>query len=135
MEKHGYKVPNSSAHAPFFETFGSVQWQYFKDHPERGQSFNSFMQGQQQGRTCWLDIYPAEERLIAEITKEDDAVLLVDVGGGRGHDLLELAKRKGTEHGRLILQDLPEVVADAPELNAVESMGYDFFTPQPVKGR
>ena len=135
MEKHGYKVPENPAHAPFFERFGSIQWEYFKDHPERGQSFNTFMQGQHQGRTCWLDFYPAEERLFAELAKEDDAVLLVDVGGGRGHDLLELAKRKGTGHGRLILQDLPEVVADAPESNVVESMGYDFFTPQPVKGR
>ena len=72
---------------------------------------------------------------MTELAEEDDAVLMVDVGGGRGHDLLELAKRKGPEHGRLILQDLPEVIADAPELELVESMGYDFFTPQPVKGR
>jgi hypothetical protein len=38
--------------------------------------------------------------------------------------------------GRVILQDLPKVIEDISEpLPGVEKMGYDFFTPQPIKGK
>ena len=38
--------------------------------------------------------------------------------------------------GRVILQDLPRVIEDISDpLPGVEKIGYDFFTPQPIKGK
>ena len=126
-----------------------MQWDYFKAHPERGRSFNTFQEGQRQGRGAhWLDVYPAQERLgdddgfaTAHEADEPEAVLLVDVGGGRGHDLRDFrgwTRENGVLGRRLVLEDLPEVVADvdraAISAEGIEAVGYDFFAPQPVKG-
>ncbi|KAJ7262508.1 S-adenosyl-L-methionine-dependent methyltransferase [Mycena rebaudengoi] len=66
---------------------------------------------------------------------------VVDVGGGIGSAALLLAQKH--PHLRIIVQDLPEVAANArkswevqfPEVNQsgqVTFEGHDFFTPQPV---
>lgn len=66
--------------------------------------------------------------------KSDD-VLLVDMGGSIGHDLSEFDRKWSQTPGRLILQDLPEVVDQAPALpSRIEKMYHDFFTEQPIKG-
>lgn len=69
-----------------------------------------------------------------------DRPLLVDIGGGRGHDLLEFRNRFPEAPGKLVLEDLPSVideVRDAQDLNAgdVDAVPYDFFAgQQPVPG-
>ena len=64
--------------------------------------------------------------------------MLVDVGGGRGHDVSAFRRRMGPEFpegGRVVLEDLPAVLEDAGKLEeGVEKVGYDFFTPQVVVG-
>lgn len=61
-------------------------------------------------------------------------MLLVDVGGGRGHDLESFAARHASHPGKLVLQDREPVIAslviskDTP----FEAEAHDFFTPQPV---
>ncbi|KAF4633169.1 hypothetical protein G7Y89_g4949 [Cudoniella acicularis] len=66
---------------------------------------------------------------------EEDEVVFVDVGGGRGHQCLAFREYFKSVKGRVILQDLPDTVAGL-DLSAqgVEVMGYDFFTPQPFIG-
>lgn len=93
------------------------------------------MAGQREGRGCWLDAYPAEERLRKGMREDDpEAVLLVDIAGGRGHDLRDLRDRRKDKVGRLVLQDLPEVIADVDDGQGIECMVHDFFKEQPVKG-
>jgi hypothetical protein len=82
----------------------------------------------------WFDFYPVEERLRVRTPSD---VLLVDVGGGKGHDLASFRRRFPDLPGKLILQDIPVVIEDAsreelPE--GIEKLGHDFFAPQPVKG-
>ncbi|KAL8716477.1 MAG: hypothetical protein Q9225_006204, partial [Loekoesia sp. 1 TL-2023] len=66
----------------------------------------------------------------------DDAVLLVDIGGGGGHVLEDFVNNPARRTGRLVLQDLPGALGDADALKrqGIEAMAYDFFTPQPVIG-
>lgn len=44
------------------------------------------------GKPLWLDpgFYPVTKRLIAGLNSDHSDIFLVDVGGGKGHDLLEL---------------------------------------------
>ncbi len=88
------------------------------------------------GRAEFLDIYLAEEALLQRMSTQHDgeAVFIVDVGGGRGHDLARFAATFPNATGRLILQDQPDVVAHPVAKNVFETTAHDFFTPQPVKG-
>lgn len=73
--------------------------------------------------------------LFSNVARDD--VLLVDVGGSMGHDLSEFRRKWSDAPGRLVLQDLPDVVAQAKagQLHpSIEAMEHDFFTEQPIKG-
>lgn len=63
-----------------------------------------------------------------------DQVLLVDVGAGRGQVLGDIRKERPDLVGRIVAQDLPEVIAGREIADGVENMAFDFFQPQPVKG-
>ena len=66
------------------------------------------------------------------------AVFLVDIGGGKGHDLQELHRKYPELPGKLVLQDLKDVIkgAEASGLDEkIITMEYDFFTPQPISGK
>lgn len=84
---------------------------------------------------CGKGCVPVQEILGATASSENDAVLLVDVGGGMGRDILGFHQQFPGIPGRLVLQDLPAVVADAKNLpRAVEPTAPDFFKQQPIKG-
>lgn len=79
----------------------------------------------------WFDFYPVGEKLQAV----GDRPLLIDVGGGRGHDLMKFHAKFPELSGNLILQDIPVVVDAIKDLPPeIQAMKYDFFTPQPIKG-
>ena len=65
---------------------------------------------------------------------KEDQVLLVDVGAGRGQVLADIRKERPDLVGRIIAQDLPEVIAGRETADGVENMAFDFFEYQPVKG-
>ena len=82
----------------------------------------------------WFHHFPVQEKLAVE---ERTAPLIVDVGGSKGHDLVKFKQCYPSLQGRLILQDLPEVIEEAKalgNLDGIEAMAYDFFQPQPIKG-
>jgi hypothetical protein len=90
----------------------------------------------------WFDFYPVEKRLLDGWRTEDAGghrILLVDLGGGNGHDLKCLIERYPqvkAHSDKLILQDLPEVVAaiDGRDLPGVQRIAGNFFDPLPVQG-
>ncbi|KAF1998877.1 S-adenosyl-L-methionine-dependent methyltransferase [Amniculicola lignicola CBS 123094] len=93
-------------------------------------------------REYWCDWYDVQGRLLDGFDKgKGDGVLLVDIGGGKGHDLQAFDERFGAEgngkEGVLVLQEMKEVLQGIGEgdLDAkAMKMVYDFFTPQRVKG-
>jgi demethylsterigmatocystin 6-O-methyltransferase len=58
----------------------------------------------------------------------------VDVGGGHGHQCIELGKKYPNLLGYLVLQDLPEVVGNLTPIDGVKTEVYDFFQTQPIIG-
>ena len=106
------------------------------EHPKQMANFNECMAGQRLNRSDWFN-FPVVEDILLKGYKGGDAPLLVDIGGNRGFDLEGLKKRypRIHENGKLILQDLPQVLADISKLDEeITRMPYDFYTPQPVKG-
>ncbi|KAM5349552.1 hypothetical protein ACJ41O_006057 [Fusarium nematophilum] len=102
--------------------------------PELFRDFNTFMGNTMGTRKYWYDWFPVQERLVDGF--DASFPLLVDVGGGRGHDM-QAFHAKFPKIGRLILQDLPQVIQNirAGDLDgAIEKVEHDFFTQQPVKG-
>ncbi|PYH44716.1 o-methyltransferase [Aspergillus saccharolyticus JOP 1030-1] len=110
-----------------------------KQHPQHAREFNNHMSAYHQGRPSWMDLgfYPVHTLVEVSPPVTADDVLLVDIGGGMGHDLVEFHRKWPDLSGRLIVQDLPAVVAQARELNLnpkIELMEYDFFEEQVIKG-
>ena len=80
------------------------------------------------------EFLPADEAALSlkEAGNLSRQVLLVDVGGGRSQILNNLRKERPELRGKMIVQDLPREIERREDLTEVESMAYDFFTPQPV---
>ena len=134
LRKHNYQNPHQSASSPFAYAFGDEFWSWLSQNPEHSAVFNGFMGSRRQGRPSWFDTYSVEQELIPAGELDRDAVLLIDVGGNQGHDLVNLKLRYPSLPGKIILQDLPQVVANVDLTDkGITAMGHDFFTPQPVK--
>ena len=92
------------------------------------------MTGQRRSRASWLDFYDIEHHLASDLSREANAVLVVDVGGGRGHEIQEMKARYPRLPGRLILQDLAGSVDGLVAPPGTEVMPHNFFGAQPIRG-
>ncbi|RDW67178.1 uncharacterized protein DSM5745_09044 [Aspergillus mulundensis] len=136
--QHGYSSPTDPKNGLVQLAFNTdmTMFEYIASVPALMQDFNLFMGNTMGARGYWVDWYPVQNRIL-DGAKQDNA-LIVDVGGGKGHDLVAF-NEKFPGAGRLVLQDLA-AVTDALELDdlgskgAIEKVAYDFFTEQPVKG-
>ena len=109
---------------PFFPFLASM--------PSMMQDFNIFMGNTMGASQYWVDWYPVKDSLLNGL--RPDSPLLVDMGGGKGHDL-ESFHDQYPNQGALILQELPHIVEAGNAKDSVfECMVHDFFTEQPVKG-
>ena len=139
LKKTSYKNPQDSLNGPFQYAHNTKLplWTWMSERPDMTQCFNNYMTGYRQGKISWMDpdSYPVAEKLGRDLKDEKDAVLLVDVGGGLGHDLEEFKAKHPHIPGRLVLQDRPEVVRQIKKISqGIEATVHDFFTPQPIRG-
>lgn len=139
FKENGYKLPINGLDSPFQHTHqckGQHMFEYFqKSAPLMGQRFASMMGAWSKGRPRWFqeEYYPVRERLLAGAN--EGGPFLVDIGGGIGHDIEDLKEHfAGNIHGKLVLQDRPEVIHIAQVSPQIEKMGHDFMEEQPVKG-
>lgn len=102
--------------------------------PEVATNFNLFMKAQRSSTPGFFDFYPIEEE-----TKHWPAEkpVFVDVGGGVGYQCIALKEKLPNLPGQFVLQDLGPPIEEAKALvpSSVQTMAYDFFTPQPIKGK
>ena len=126
--------PKNSAFQEGLHTQDSI-FEWFPKHPEPPNNFNLWMTGQRDGRVGWLDFFPFEERIAKDFKEGDGAVMLVDVGGARGHEVEAIKKKYTSLPGRFVLQDLPATIEQALPVPGMEAVVHDFFTKQPIKGR
>jgi hypothetical protein len=117
LREAGYKCPtnpNDGFMQYAFQTKLS-SFELFHSMPQVAKDFDAFMGNSMGARQTWVDWYPFQEHLLEGASTAEDATLLVDVGGGRGHDVIAL-HNKLSAPGKIILQDLPGVLENKYEL-------------------
>lgn len=133
----GWKDPEDAAQGPYPYISGGKQfWEIAEKEPILRKRFDDFMTAQRVGPN-WIDLCSMDEVFGRNLRTDPDAILLVDIGGGAGHDLKYFRSKHGHMPGKLVLQDLPATIDYAREQphDGIELCAYDMFTPQPVKGK
>ncbi|KAK5128868.1 hypothetical protein LTR85_000201 [Meristemomyces frigidus] len=122
--------------SPIQHVFGDTMFGVLSKDPRRKKIFDDYMEARRYStEPKWFEIFPAGQKFAGELKAKSDEVQLVDVGGGKGHDIALFRQRFPDLAGRLILQDLPRTFSSLTEKPpGVELMEHDFFTEQPVKG-
>ncbi|KAJ5787335.1 hypothetical protein N7457_002325 [Penicillium paradoxum] len=135
FQKSDYRNPGDPKDGPFqhaYNTTGSC-WDWLAKNPGALDRFNTFMEGSRDEISHWANWFPVQEQLLDGASA--DHPLLVDVGGNRGHELLEFKEKFPLEAKRLVLEDLPSVIEDIQNLDSdILRVKHDFFDPQPIKG-
>ncbi|KAM3066039.1 hypothetical protein ACMFMG_010622 [Clarireedia jacksonii] len=142
FKKTGYKSPTLGGIDGPYQDAHKTDLRFFEwleATPPNLQYFASFMSTYRAGKANWYDpdFYPVSERLISGFDASSSDVLLVDVGGARGHDVAAFAAQHTSHPGRIVLQDQDTVIAGVTfsgDERPFEAYAHDFFTPQPVKG-
>lgn len=136
LKSTNYKNPTELTNGPFQfahkTTLPFFAW--LDQNPPYLSIFNNYMAAYRAGKPNWCDpgFYPIENLTTGFDPKESQA-LLVDVGGGLGHDLLELREKHGDKLvGELVLQDREEVIISLASADGFQAAAHDFFTPQPI---
>ncbi|KAG8630009.1 hypothetical protein KVT40_001628 [Elsinoe batatas] len=107
-------------------------WQWLESHPDMSHHFNVYMTAARSRHDDddLTQVYPFKQ--LFEGSKPED-VLFVDVGGGFGQQCINLRQSIPPSAGRVILEDLPQVVKGR-QIENVEVMSVDMMTDQPIHG-
>jgi hypothetical protein len=136
LESTGFKHVDS-APGPFQDAYntsdGMFQW-LLKD-PAMMSNFNAFMAGSLETRKDWFDLFPVDRIILSGARRDGtDSTLLVDIGGGEGHDIEAFHRSFPDAVENLVLQDLPETIDNIKKLDPViVRQKHNFFEEQPVK--
>lgn len=131
VEETNYQNPSDPAGGPFSKWAKQPIWEWLKDYPAAEKVIGTVMQTYAANRPTLSQVYPTEQ-IVSNAT--NDNIVLVDIGGSIGHDILSFAQIHDFKPGTLVLQDRPAVIENAGDLvPAIKKMEYDFFTPQPVQ--
>lgn len=137
FKENGYRQPEDPLKGALQYAFNTDKeaFDYWHKMPHVLDNFNTFMTGNRGSRPSWVEWWPVESQVFSGLDLEENGVLLVDIAGGRGHDVQAFKNRFPKQPGRLAVEDLPAVIDDIKELDAgIERVKYDFFTPQPIEG-
>ena len=136
FRQNGYRNPEG-LNGPFqyAQKTDLSMFSSFAQHPEKLTNFLTMLEEYRKGRAFWYDFFPVEELIFKGARIGSKTPLLVDVAGGYGYDIKAFNMRF-PGHGPLVLQDLPHVIDDVQGMSSdIIKIEYDFFTPQPIKGK
>lgn len=131
---HRFKDPDAADDGPFQLAFktSKTAFDFMPELPQHtSEAFYKYMEARTRYSKSWLSTYP----FLQEIGQSGpDDVVFVDVGGGFGHQCLDLRKTFPDLQGRVVLQDLQYPVDTRLKDAGVEGMVHDAFKPQPIQG-
>lgn len=135
--ENNYDDITDNKNTPFQKAFQTYLtcFEWLSKHPKLFGSLQQVMTGLQS--TDWLsdfDLFHQEADRIAQSPVHHGEPFFIDVGGGHGHQCIQLREKYPHLRGRLVLQDLPEAVDHLPPLDGIQVMAHDIFQPQTIKG-
>ncbi|KAL9621839.1 MAG: hypothetical protein Q9160_003812 [Pyrenula sp. 1 TL-2023] len=132
-QDHGYRNIDSGKNCAWQKGHNTDQsaFEWLACHPKQLEEFDRWMTVQRADSGSFLEVFPFN---INELLARSSQHVLVDVGGGVGHQCQALLDMYPQFKGRVILQDLPHVLEHALGTDGVETMTWDFWSSeQPVK--
>ncbi|KAL9619393.1 MAG: hypothetical protein Q9160_005988 [Pyrenula sp. 1 TL-2023] len=135
LERNKYRLPEDVENTAFTQAHKEAPtlYSWFATRPKHLDMFHRWMVERPYRAGHWLDAFPFE-KLVAKPTDTPETVIFIDVGGGRGHQCLEIRNRFPNVKGRLILEDTESVIAGAVQVPNMDVVEVDFFKEQPIKG-
>ncbi|KAL4874309.1 O-methyltransferase-domain-containing protein [Aspergillus karnatakaensis] len=135
LAKTGYQNPNRVDASVFQSAFNTTDslYTWLQKRPALYAAFSGMMKALSAGTPRWPDLFRAAERLDRFRGADAERIRIVDIAGGKGHNLEYLMAAVPDLHAELILQDLPEVLG-APAYPGIRAMPHNLFEPQPVVG-
>ncbi|KAK4496984.1 hypothetical protein PRZ48_011433 [Zasmidium cellare] len=143
IRDHEYKCPTSGHDTAFQPAFNTSEdlFTYLGSHPRDLSAAIGQMAAQRADQASWIQsdaVFPTEVFELSEKDIADARALMVDVGGGSGHQSIALRMAHPEISGPIILQDLPHTIGlvDKERMGelGIQCMAHDFNTPQPVRG-
>ncbi|KAL4926436.1 S-adenosyl-L-methionine-dependent methyltransferase [Aspergillus undulatus] len=110
---------------------------WLQKHPDLYSAFCGMMKNTEDFAARWPDLFPVSERFEPFRGPNAERQLrVVDIAGGKGHNIQLLLDYVPDLQAELTLQDLPEVLGDRPaHVDAsIRQMPHNFFDPQPIRG-
>ncbi|KAI1172105.1 S-adenosyl-L-methionine-dependent methyltransferase [Nemania sp. FL0916] len=139
LKNTGFQNPEDALNGPFqYANKCGSAFTWLAERPENFRAFHAYVHALRLHRPSWSDMYSVQDNLIDGLILEGSASAFVDIGGGTGQVLQDFHEHVPRYPGRLVLQEIPEVIGAAKGLGVAESgielQVHDFFTPQPIKG-
>jgi hypothetical protein len=108
-------------------------FQWLSQRPKIQQAYNTTMRiARNQRGEEWFEYYPVEEKLLLP-ENDESSILLVDVGGNVGYDLINFKKRYPDLRGRLIVEDTPaKYTRPQTFLQALKKLAMTSSNPSPA---
>jgi hypothetical protein len=138
LSKTNYQIPEDRFAGPMQYTYNtkSTTFEWLAGDVAVHGRFHAFVEHVRDNRPFWVDWYPVQEKILDGYSGESNDALIVDIGAGSGRDMLAFKKKFTDATGRIIIQDLPSVFGDVHYHDlGLEKIGYDVFSPQPIKGK
>ncbi|KAJ5094248.1 hypothetical protein N7456_010109 [Penicillium angulare] len=135
MDKN-YEEPASNVDTPFQRAFNTNLscFDWLVQQPKHFASLQKIMTSLESAEwTNGFELIDTEaKRLGLSNLRSSERPFLVDVGGGHGHQCVQLGKKYPHLLGRLVLQDLPEAIDRLPPIDGVRAEAHDFFQKQDI---
>ncbi|KAF4922818.1 Methyltransferase fsa4 [Colletotrichum viniferum] len=139
--EYGRREPVTRLHTPHAYSHGQPDrdiWEIQKENPQRMKRFMAAMDLLQKFIPL-VGMYDFSW-VKSKLAEDKDRVILVDVGGGKGHAIKAILNENPfIPAERVVLEDRDEIIEEVaaltePELKGVQLQVHDFHKPQPVKG-
>ena len=130
-----YRAILNGADCPFQQghrtKLSAFEW--INERPDQAEHFNHTMKAWDAGMPNVFEALPIFKHKAVETASLESAGF-VDVGGSIGHQSEALLAACPELKGKIVLQDLAGVIAQAPEREGINTMVQDIFEKQQVQG-
>ncbi|KAF4988022.1 hypothetical protein FGRMN_10016 [Fusarium graminum] len=104
---------------------------WYQTKPEKLGQFNRYMSIHHAGMAQWHEVYPVEEKMK---DLDPEQVFFVDIGGGIGTQSVALREKFPDLKNKIIVEDIPDTIAQNISNPNVEKAAQNFFEPQAITG-